>query len=219
MAASAYRLLGKRAVMMRNLSIAERTVRLPRTRRKTGRRQRLLIAASLVATAALSAAALAATSVTVQLEGEIGRECAILGGGAASKGGSSLDTSVDVGDITRPGHKDIAFTVHCNTPFKYRLEAQYGALTHKNAQAAPRGFLGAVPYDVTVHIPTDGVAIDDHCSGDSIRAGAVRCPFSNSGNGIALGTAGQLTVAWIPDGLPMAGEYSDRLTITVSARQ
>ncbi len=189
-----------------------------RARLAPGRNRLALVAAGCAVLAALPWAAPAANRVSVHLEGEVGRECAILGSGAA-EGGASLDANVEVGDITRPGRRDFVFTVHCNTPFEYRLEAEHGALTHKAVREAPGGFLSAVPYDVTVRIPTDAVTIEDHCTGGSIRAGAVSCPFSNSGDGIAMDTAGRLTVAWKPDGIPVAGEYSDRLTITVSARQ
>lgn len=181
-------------------------------------RQRLLFVSSLTAIAALPVAVTAANTVSVKLDGEIGRECSIRSGGA-TKGIPALDAHFDVGDVTKPGTKDFGFTVDCNTPFEYRLEAQYGALMHKTIQAAPRGFLNAVPYDVTVHIPTDAGTIQDRCSGATIRAGAVTCTFTNSGDGIALGTAGQMTVAWAPAGVLLAGEYSDRITITVTARQ
>ncbi len=205
--------------MTQGLSTAGYAARRWRQTRFTPRRSHLtLVAAATAVLAILPWTAPAANRVSVRLEGEVGRECALLQPGT-TQGGASLDTNVQVGDITRPGHRDFAFTVHCNTPFEYRLEAEHGALTHKAVREAPASFVSAVPYGVTVRIPTDAVTIEDHCSGDSLRAGAVSCPFSNSGNGIAMDTAGRLTVAWKPEGIPIAGQYSDRLTITVSARQ
>jgi hypothetical protein len=124
-----------------------------------------------------------------------------------------------VPDITKAGSKEFSFTVNCNAPFQYRLEAQYGALTHPDGGVAAKGFTKSVPYDIALYIPTDGATINDRCSGESIRFGRVRCRFSNSGNGIALGSRGNLTVAWTPKGIPVAGRYTDRLTITVAVRQ
>ena len=42
------------------------------------------------------------------------------------------------------------------------------------ALPAQSGSIAAVPYDVSVHIPTDGSSIDDRCTGESIRAGQVK---------------------------------------------
>ena len=119
--------------------------------------------------------------------------------------------------MTRPGERAFPFTVNCNTPFSYRLEAQYGALTNSGALPAATGLVAAIPYDVGVHIPTDGAPIEDRCPGDSLAAGRVRCPFSSSGNNIALGSHARLTVTWTPQGrAPLAGDYVERLTIRVA---
>lgn len=173
-------------------------------------------AMGIAAAVVLVPAVLAANKVTVTFDGEIARECTITSLGGQ---GSSADWPLVVGDITKAGAKEFGFTLNCNAPFSYRLEAQYGALTHRSVSAAAGGFVASVPYEVGVYIPTDGGAINDTCSGDSIRAGAVRCAFTHSGNAIALAGAGHLRVAWTPGGVPMAGEYSDRLTITVGVRE
>lgn len=179
---------------------------------------RLALAATLSASIALSAASFATTKVAVKLQGDIASECAIRGGiGSGAAAGAGV--AMDLADITKPGRKHYSFTVNCNAPFAYRLEAKYGALTHADGGSAP-GFTNSVPYEVAMHIPTDGNTIDDRCSGESIRAGQVRCPFSNSGAGIALGSAGQLTLAWTPgNAVPVAGQYFDYIKVIVGARQ
>jgi spore coat protein U-like protein len=193
---------------------------VPRAARcRLGAPGRLALAAALSASIALSAASFATTKVAVKLQGDIATECAIRGGigsGAASVAGVAMDLA----DITKPGRRHYSFTVNCNAPFAYRLEAQYGALTHEGGGVAPAGLAGAVPYEVAMHIPTDALTINDRCSGESIRSGQVRCPFSNSGAGIALGSAAQLTLAWTPgNAVPLAGQYSDCIKIIVGARQ
>lgn len=159
-----------------------------------------------------SVIAIAAPKIAVKFEGEIARECAVDQSG-------QQDIALEIGDVSRPGTKDFTFTVNCNTPFDYHLEAEHGALLLKGVGAGSRSNQVRVPYEVAVRIGTDAEAIEDRCSSESIQAGAVRCAFSNSGNAIAMGTAGRLTVAWAPEGMPMAGEYADRLTILVNARQ
>jgi hypothetical protein len=171
--------------------------------------------AVLVTCAALSVTALAASKVTVRLEGEIAPECTIAGGASTGRA-ASLGLPLHIGEVSRPGQRDYGFTLNCNAPFTYRLEAQHGALTHAagNAAGAPAA---AIPYDVAVHIPTDGASIDDRCTGESIRAGRVTCPFSDSGGGIALNAPARLTITWRPSGeMPRAGAYVERLTVTVA---
>jgi hypothetical protein len=171
--------------------------------------------ASLLACGVISAA-LAANKVTVKLEGEIGPECAIQGG-TVSGSSSTLGMPLALGDISQPGHREFGFMLNCNTPFSYRLEAQYGALTNTSASVAPNGFTDAVPYDVAVRIPTDGAAIEDRCASGSIRSGRITCPFTDSGNKIALQSAAQLTITWQPPGkMPLAGAYVERLTVEIS---
>jgi hypothetical protein len=173
-------------------------------------------AAALTVCSALSMTAFAAGKVTVRLEGDIAPECAIAGG--ASVGGvATVGVPLDVGDVSRPGRREYAFALSCNAPFTYRLEAEYGALTNTGGGSAQSGSIAAVPYDVSVHIPTDGSSIDDRCTGESIRAGQVTCPFSTSGDSIALASQAQLTITWRPPGeMPLAGAYVERLTVRVA---
>jgi hypothetical protein len=160
---------------------------------------------------AVSASAFAASSVQVRLSGDIRPECAI-----GSPAGSAL--TVHAAEMDRPGSIEFPFLLTCNAPFSYRLEAQHGALVNNGAGAAPNGFATALPYDVTVHIPTDGVSIEDHCSSETIQVGQVTCPFSSSGSNIALGSAAQLTFTWRSQvARPLSGDYIDRIIFKVSA--
>ena len=167
---------------------------------------------------ALSATSSAAPRVAVKLQGDIEPACAISSNFVS---GAELDlaATVDVPDITKAGSKNFSFTVNCNAPFQYRLEAKYGALTHESSGVAAKGFAKSVPYDVAIYIPTDGAAINDRCSGESIGFGKAGCRFSNSGNSIALASRSNLLLAWAPEGIPIAGKYTDKLTITVGVRQ
>jgi hypothetical protein len=176
----------------------------------------LSAAAALTLCGVVSVSALGAGKVAVRLEGDIVPECAVAGG-APSGSAVTAGLPIDIGEVTRPGSRDYAFAVDCNAPFSYRLEAQYGALTNVTAAPAPSGFTAHVPYEVAVRIPTDGVPINDRCTGDSIRAGRVTCPFSTSGDSVALGSQAQITITWRqPAEMPLAGAYVERLTIMVA---
>ena len=171
--------------------------------------------ASLLACGVVSAA-LAAGKVTVRLEGQIEPECAIQGG-IASGGHSSLGMPLELGDISQPGRKEYGFVLNCNAPFSYRLEAQYGALTNTSASAAPNGFTSAVPYEVAVRIPTNGVTIENRCASATIRAGHVNCPFSNSGNSIALNSRSQLIIYLAPTTKALeSGRYQENIRLIIS---
>jgi hypothetical protein len=158
---------------------------------------------------ALSASAFAANQISIHIEGDIVSECAISGVAAGA--------TLDLGDLAKAGSKDFPFTLNCNAPFNYRLEAQYGALTNALAGGAPAGFTATLPYDVAMHIPTNGAPIDDRCSSDSLQTGRVTCTFTGSGNNIAIGSEARLAVTWsLPGKAAVAGDYVDRLTISVA---
>jgi hypothetical protein len=171
--------------------------------------------AALALFGAWSASAFAANQVRLKLEGNILPECSI---GSGSGGTSAmLGLPLELDDITKAGRKDYAFLVNCNAPFSYRLEAQYGALTNTALKTAPGGFTAAVPYEVSVRIPTDGAPIQDSCPSESLRSGRVSCPFTNSGNSIAMLSQAQLSLTWrSPHKVLIAGEYVDHLTIRVT---
>ncbi len=173
---------------------------------------RLTLVSTLGASIAVSAVSFAATKVAVKLQGDIPPECAVTGSLASG-------ATIDLPDITTPGRTQYNFMVDCNAPFDYRLEAKYGALTHSDGGPVSAGFAKSVPYDVAIYIPTDGTAINDRCSGESIRVGQANCRFSNSGNGVALASRGNLTLAWAPEGRLVAGKYAENLTFTVGVRQ
>jgi hypothetical protein len=177
------------------------------------RRAARLIAHPLVRVAAAygvvtGSAALAAGSVSMRLQGDILASCSVDPGPAST---------LELGDITAPGQRDYGFHLSCNAPFSYEIEAQHGALIHAGGATAPGGFAAGVPYEIAVHIPTDGASIDDLCAGETIVAGRVTCPFSTSGSNIALGSAARLKITWNPQGrIPLAGTYVERLTVRVA---
>jgi hypothetical protein len=180
----------------------------------------VLSAAGALAARALAAGETAGTlearHITVRLNGDIVPACALLD--ASGSGNQALFLNMSPGDITKPGTREFSFMVDCNAPFEYRLDVRNGALTHQDGVSARAGFTSAIPYHVAVHIPTSGAPIDDQCEGEDLRAGETQCQFSNSGDAIALKTTGRLTFAWAPNGTPLAGRYSEQMTIRVSAR-
>ena len=181
------------------------------------RRALLSYAAAGAGISVLSAAgALAAQHISVQLNGDILPVCALLD--VNGSGNQALALDMSPGDITNSGTREFKFMVDCNTPFEYRLEAQHGALTYQGGKSAPPDFAASIPYHVAVHIPTSGAPINDRCEGEDLRTEKTRCQFSNSGDAIALKTTGKLTFAWTPKGTPLAGQYSEQMTLRVTIK-
>lgn len=180
----------------------------------------VLSAAGTLAARALTAGETAGTSgarhINVRLTGDIVPACALLD--SSGSGNEALVLNMSPGDITKPGTREFSFMVDCNTPFEYHLEALNGALAHHDGESARASFTATIPYHVAVHIPTSGAPIDDRCEGADLRVGETRCQFSDSGNAIALKTTGKLTFAWMPKGTLLAGKYSEKMSIHVSAR-
>jgi hypothetical protein len=181
------------------------------------RRALLSCAAAGAGISVLSAAgALAAQHISVRLNGDILPVCALLD--VNGSGNQALALDISPGDITNPGTREFKFMVDCNTPFEYRLEAQYGALALREGKSASAGLAATIPYHVAVHIPTSGAPIDDRCEGEDLRTEKTRCQFSNSGDAIALKTTGKLTFAWTPKGTPLAGQYNEQMTLRVTIK-
>ncbi len=152
----------------------------------------------------------AANSVRIEVTGAIAPSCT-----------SSINAATFAApDITKAGSSKLSFTVDCNAPFQYSLQSDNGALRLSGAPATAQVSQTQTPYNVHVRIPlTFGGAIDDSCASGTLKQGAVSCPFSDSGQKIAIGQTAEMQVSWSnPQGQLMAGQYTDRLAIAVSVR-
>ena len=100
---------------------------------------------------------------------------------------SMTATPVNAGDPRKAGSAKFAFTVDCNAPFQYTMRSDNGALRLTNAPDAVSRDQIEVAYNVRFRIPlTLGGSIDDTCSSRSIKQGAVRCTFTDSGHKVAI---------------------------------
>jgi hypothetical protein len=147
----------------------------------------------------------AAQDVTIGLAGEIPASCQLTG----------LQTNTSLGAITEPGTAIIPFQVRCNTPFAFSVTSASGALKAQYAIAAPPGFTAAIPYSIVPRIPTNLGVITGTCASTTVKLGATTCFFPNSGQGVALSGDSSLTLSWQVGEIPMAGAFTDVLTISV----
>jgi len=151
----------------------------------------------------------AADAVKVEVTGNITPACS----------SGSTTVALNPGDISKAGSASSTFTVDCNAPFQYSMQSANGALQLVNAPAKAAAS-SSVPYDVHIRIPlTLGGAIDDTCNSVTIKQGAVNCKFSDSGQKIAVNQTAQAQISWSnAQGQLIAGQYTDRLTVTVSVK-
>lgn len=149
-------------------------------------------------------------SVFIAVTGRIEPRCANAG----------FDYPLDIEDVASAGSSAVRFDVDCNAPFQYRLISQYGALKLDGPPSAGSNLVTELPYTVFVHIPLNsGPAISDICRSDTIKAGAVSCHFTNSGNSVSIQKQGEMKIAWEANARrALGGIYRDRLTINLSIR-
>jgi hypothetical protein len=152
----------------------------------------------------------AASRVQVEVTGTITPYCA----------NSITAAPVNAGDPRKAGSASFAFTVDCNAPFQYTMQSDNGALRLTNAPDAVSRDQIEVAYNVHIRIPlTLGGSIDDTCSSKSIKHGATSCPFTDSGQKVAINQQAETQISWnSSQARLLAGQYTDRLTVFVSVK-
>ncbi len=155
--------------------------------------------------------------------------------------GGQPQSTVNLGDLAKPGTRNLPFALDCNTPFVIRAVSQNGAM--KRAGSLPSGaaafFDDAMAYDVTLTLGlrrANGATDTDEreCTSGELFTRAATCEFA--GDSVGQGWESDDAVANARDaGLPpsrlslrwdgqriggqtmVAGSYSDVLTVSVEA--
>lgn len=127
--------------------------------------------------------------------------------------------SAEIGDLSAAGQYTMTFALDCNAMFDIRISSANGGLAHVGG-AAPTGFAGALDYDIALSYGTDLGTVDGACMASALAGGcALAGEGLSSGDGVALGTDGQLVVSWTPPPQRLfAGQYQDSIVITVEVR-
>jgi len=175
---------------------------------------------SALAMMAGGGAAQAADQVQIAIEGRIEPACGLSGAGG----------SVDLGDISTAGERRLAFTVNCNAPFAYAVVSANGGLASQaKARVLGGEFTTLKPYSIGASFQTDLGSFGDAARESSTLTAAAAapclatafsasCPFTTSGNGVAINKTGELTLEWDAASTPLlAGSFSDTITLTVRA--
>lgn len=147
----------------------------------------------------------ASERVTISVHGTISPSCTL--------DGSETTATRTINVINLDAPLEYEYRVNCNTPFKYNIVSDNGALQLESGSNSPDT---RIPYDVSVRIPTDDVVIEDHCQSEAIKIGQNSCALHHSRNGIAIDSRAKISVQWKHGKTALhAGTYSDRLTFSI----
>lgn len=145
------------------------------------------------------------SNLNVAVTGQIASRCEISGGG-----------DIDFGELSGGESATALFGLDCNVPFDLGVSSARGGLAHVSKPQGEGPFVGILPYDVTLTVPTlrpeprvvrSSFSSVDHMgtlsSGDGIAAGGGRIEFRTrqpAGAGL------------------LAGQYTEIFTVTVTPR-
>lgn len=171
----------------------------------TGRLGRAVAAAACLCTAAAASPALAGSSITVNASYQIAPSC-----------GVSVQTPFAAQNFGADGSATAQALVDCNTGFVITATSQKGAI--KTATAAALGFVNTIPYALTLNVPRDsGLPVQATCQAAAMT-GQGSCVV-NSGGVAAIAKTATLTTQWSLNGQrPIAGAYSDVITISIAGQ-
>lgn len=152
-------------------------------------------------------------AVKVDLEGTVVPKCGLNADSEASR-------ALHIDNLLKAVVYQVKYNINCNAPFNYTIQSQNGALILDSGITTDDA-ITRLPYDIHIHIPTDGAAIEDRCSSESIISGRITCLLHDSGMSVAIGGQAILTLT-LPQretsGSVLPGRYVDRLTFTVNAQ-
>jgi hypothetical protein len=156
---------------------------------------------------------------TLTITGTITKSCALTGPGG----------TVDLGDVSVAGSKDIIVQVDCNTPFAYAVVSANHALTTSGQAIVGGTFDQSLPYALSTDFQTSGSNFGDSdiASASMTDAAAAPClagtfdpgcPYTTSGTTVSINKNATLTVSWSASVHPLvAGTFTDTITLTVRA--
>ncbi len=153
--------------------------------------------------------ALAQDSVSINLSAALARSCAISNG----------VTTVNLGELSKPGSASISVGFSCNTTFSYSFTSLNGALSRGARFSASPFFTALVPYTLSYQIGTDKGYLIDACLSKNMLEGASTCSGSSVPNAAAIEQNITIRVSWDLIGqYPEAGAYRDILSLRIQTK-
>ena len=147
----------------------------------------------------------AARQLQIQVTGRIKASCQMNGGG-----------ELNMGELRGGERATAMFGLDCNVPFDLALRSQRGGLAHVSQPQGEGPFVGTLPYDVLLTVPTlrPELAVVQASFKSTQMSGQL-----SSGDGIAAG-GGKLEFRMreVPGAGLLAGQYTETLTLTVTPR-
>lgn len=159
-------------------------------------------------------------TLTISLIGTIGSQCGF---------SSAPPTNAMLNDLTQANSLTLNFSLECNAGFAVGVSSQNGGLKNSGVTGVlANGFTDLLDYKVALQYQTDLGTVSGHCDAASLAAASPTCNFYgtapgqglSSGDGVAAGTPGSMTLSWTPppNKKIAAGKYGDTITVTVGTR-
>lgn len=130
-------------------------------------------------------------------------------------------SSFGEGDFGVGGELTATAGVNCNLGFALKATSENGAVV--NSKPAPSGFINVLPYMFSINLPLDqGGVLSAACAAADMKFGQSGCTLAvgnglSSGGESAIDGTASLKATWTaPAGNPLAGTYSDTITISVA---
>lgn len=154
-----------------------------------------------------ASSAVIGSRLDVVVKGRITPRCQMSGGG-----------DVDLGELSGGESVSALFALDCNVPFDISMQSSRGGLAHVSQPQGEGPFVGLLPYDMRLTIPTlrpSPATVQASFTSTQMIGGRTL----SSGDGIAAG-GGKLELRTRkPEGAGLlAGRYSEALTLTVTPR-
>jgi hypothetical protein len=144
--------------------------------------------------------------------------------------GNSPDGNYSLGNLENAYLLDVIFSLSCNSPSRVGIVSANGGMRAADIAAAPAGYSGLAPYEITLSLAGDnGASAQETCQSPTLLAGAGGCVFrgpATATNGLRLPGASKdapgsfiriSSTGWSESTILMASNaYADRLTITIS---
>jgi hypothetical protein len=164
-----------------------------------------------------AASATLETDLAFRVVGQVAPACSV----DRDAGSASLAIQDPATGRVRAARVNLPFTIDCNTAFAVEVVSQNGGLKFQDGPvAAGPAFLRSVAYniDLTTEASAGGLSLTCDSPQMAERSGLAGCNAERPGDTTHAGSGAiALTVA-AADGLLLAGEYQDQLTLRITPR-
>jgi hypothetical protein len=146
------------------------------------------------------------TTVSIEVSAAVAPRCEI----------KNPSSTLDFGEISRPGAVALSFSFFCNTNFRFIFSSLKGGLVHTSALVVSPPFVSQIPYRMGYKIGTSKGTLADTCLSGNMIGLSSSCRGASDLNAAALDETISIQFSWTSLGrYPIAGSYQDTLQLRI----